>query len=229
MIDPSDAQKVLQKLFENKPVVDLEMLCRTLKTSSRMSVFRRLKEVGYRTSYTHRGSLYALTDIPQFDDRGLWFCQGVGFSRYGTLINSVANIVHNSEVGYTHRELEDTMRIKVHNTLLGLIRRNRIARKRIDTMYLYVSAESSRASEQMRNRQDRDRGPTAHLDEIPKTLILEVLLEVMHGSKVTITTEAVTRRLFMRGVSVRIEQVESVFEHYKIKQKKKTPQSVSKR
>jgi hypothetical protein len=40
---------------------------------SRRSLFRDLASLGYLTSFTHAGRYYTLADIPQFDERGLWF------------------------------------------------------------------------------------------------------------------------------------------------------------
>jgi hypothetical protein len=55
-----------------------------------MTVFRRLREVGYRTSFTHRGQYYTLAERPEFDASGLWFHGDIGFSRSGTLKETTA-------------------------------------------------------------------------------------------------------------------------------------------
>jgi len=71
-----------------------------------MSVFRRLREIGYLSSYTHTGSYYTLADIPEFDDFGLWRHQAIGFSRFGTLKATVARRAENADTGCTHAELD---------------------------------------------------------------------------------------------------------------------------
>jgi hypothetical protein len=40
--------------------------------SGPLTVFRKLKELGYRTSYSHRGRFYTLDRIARFDRQGLW-------------------------------------------------------------------------------------------------------------------------------------------------------------
>ena len=70
--------KVLQKLVRRVPVVTLETLLRTLGTRSRMTAFRRLRQAGYLSSFTHGGSYYTLNDIPKFDEQGLWFHRDIG-------------------------------------------------------------------------------------------------------------------------------------------------------
>ena len=85
MLPSKESRKVLLKMFRKKYVVRMDELFPVLDTHSRMSVFRRLKALGYLTSFTDAGRYYTITDIPKFDTFGLWFYQDVGFSRAGTL------------------------------------------------------------------------------------------------------------------------------------------------
>ena len=131
MTRSSEAAKALTKLFNRDVVQDLEALFNALGTTSRMTVFRRLKAVGYLSSYTHAGRYYTLAGLPEFDDNGLWLHQGVGFSQAGTLKQTVAVLVHESDAGCTHSELESRLRVRVHNALLGLVRGQYIVRERV--------------------------------------------------------------------------------------------------
>ena len=54
--------------------------------SARRTVFRKLEELPYRTSYSHRGAYYTLDDVAEFDERGLWSYRDVWFSAHGTLL-----------------------------------------------------------------------------------------------------------------------------------------------
>ena len=56
-----------------------------LGTQVDLTVFRKLKQLAYRTSYSHRGSYYTLDETPRFDEQGLWSFESVWFSRQGTL------------------------------------------------------------------------------------------------------------------------------------------------
>ena len=90
-----------------------------------MTAFRRLSELSYLSSYSHAGRYYTLPDIPQFDPDGLWLHGGVGFSRHGTLKDTVPVLVDRSESGVLHRELQRRLQVRVHNTLLDLVRTKR--------------------------------------------------------------------------------------------------------
>jgi hypothetical protein len=82
-----------QHLRRNK-IADLPELKRVLGTDTDLTVFRKLKQLQYLASYTHRGRFYTLADIVRFDDRGLWSHEGVCFSRYGTLLATLETFVH---------------------------------------------------------------------------------------------------------------------------------------
>jgi len=184
-----------------------------------MSVFRRLKETGYLSSYTHRGAYYTLTGIPDFDEYGLWFHQSVGFSRAGTLKATLVQLVDISKAGYSHRELEALLRIRVQNTLTRLIRERLLARERIEELFLYVSVPAKRAAAQVAKR--RARMITASKDLVlPDDTVIEVLLEVVRGGKVLVTPPVVAERLRARGVPVSATQAEQVYARYGIEVKK---------
>jgi len=101
MLDKTTSAKTLNNLFKRLPVVAIDILKKTLKTNSRMSIFRRLNEIGYRSSYTHAGRYYTLSYIPRFDKYGLWFHQGIGFSQVGSLKATISNLVDTSLAGLT--------------------------------------------------------------------------------------------------------------------------------
>ncbi len=76
---------ILRKLFREKLVVNMNCLFEVLETKSRMSVFRRLVELGYYSSCSHSGRYYTWKELPTFDENGLWSYRGILFSKEGTL------------------------------------------------------------------------------------------------------------------------------------------------
>ncbi len=207
--------------------MDFALIEKASKGRSRRSLFRDLAELGYLTSYTHVGRYYTLTDVPQFDDHGLWFFQGIGFSRAGTLKATLVEQVDAAEAGHTHRELEALVHIRVHNTLLGLVREQRLGREKLEKLYLYVSAESERAAAQVAKRRERMAAAVEKI-ELPDTMVIEVLLEVVHAGKAIIAPSVAAERLRARGVRVTAAQAERVYAHYGIEEKK-TARSHSRR
>ena len=64
-------QDIVEALLRRRKVATLSELKQSLGTSATMTVFRKLKALGYRTSYSHRGKYYTLSEIPEFDKQGL--------------------------------------------------------------------------------------------------------------------------------------------------------------
>ena len=73
MLSKSDAAKALRTHFKKHLVATLPELVEVLRNPSRSSVYRRLKTLGYLASYTHAGAHYTLSEIPDFDEAGLWW------------------------------------------------------------------------------------------------------------------------------------------------------------
>ena len=76
----------LEQFLLRHKVAALPDLKRALGTSTELTVFRKLKQLHYLSSYTHRGSFYTLPGIARFNTKGLWSFRDVWFSRHGTLL-----------------------------------------------------------------------------------------------------------------------------------------------
>jgi len=131
--------KKLIDAFNLEKVLTIDVMKAILETGSRMTIFRRLKEIGYYSSYSHRGKYYTLCLIPQFDRNCLWNYAGVHFSRYGSLMETIPVIVKKSEAGYFASDLENLLHVFVHNALGKLCLSGQLVRKQIGDQYLYLS------------------------------------------------------------------------------------------
>src|SRR5438552_18782147 len=96
----------MRSWLQNHVVATLPELTQALGTDVAMTVIRKLRELGYRSSYSHRGQYYTLDEIARFDEQGLWSHHNIWFSRYGTLLNSAEFFVQDAPAGYFSNELE---------------------------------------------------------------------------------------------------------------------------
>jgi hypothetical protein len=191
-----------------------------------MSVFRRLKAIGYRSSFNYAGRYYTLADVPQFDQWGLWFHRNAGFSCAGTLKATVVALVEGSAAGMTPKELLALLKLPVanalYNTLHALRQEARIQRQELGGYHLYVSADRQRANKQlMARRQAMDQEPSAPVLVSEDTLIA-VLVEALQGAELLVSASMVASRLAARGVAVTAAQVEQIFTRYGLEPGKKT-------
>jgi hypothetical protein len=140
----------------------------------------------------------------------------------GCIKATVVELVNRSPIGLTHMELNNLLRIRVHNTLLSVIRERRVSRQRVDRAFLYVSAEPHHASEQISRRTTQLADSQKAIPDIPITTVIEVLIETLHAGQVHIAPSLVAKRLCARAVPITTEQVEQVFTQYGIDTEKKT-------
>src|ERR1700730_14808159 len=83
----------LISLLRQRKIATMGELKQALGTAADATVFRKLAELDYRTSYSHRGRFYTLEEIARFDAVGLWSFRSVWFSRFGTLVATVEALV----------------------------------------------------------------------------------------------------------------------------------------
>jgi len=141
------------RLFRRSKIATLDQLSDALGSASPITVFRKLDQLRYRTSYSHRGRYYTLDRIAHFDDNGLWSHDAVWFSRFGTLVDTAAAFVNSAPTGYFVAELDQALHVSVQDTLLQLVNQGRLVRQQISGLYLYCSADPVLRQRQLQARQ----------------------------------------------------------------------------
>lgn len=171
---------VLRKHLHRQQIADLPELQRVLGTSVRLTVFRKLKQLGYRASYTHRGRFYTLTEIARFDERGLWSHEGVWFSRQGSLLATAEAFVVASPRGFYANELTDTLHAEAQEPLRHLVQRHRLSRTEIEGRFLYTAGDAAVRRHQIMARRRAQKIPMAvHAETLqvsPEELQAAILL-----------------------------------------------------
>ncbi len=218
MLTKPDALNALRALFKKKRVAMLPEIYALLSTTSRMTVFRRLRELEYLSSFSHVGRYYTLPGVAHFDSQGLWFFEDVGFSQFGNLKETLVQLVEQSIAGRIHEELEKHLRLRVHNTLLDLVRSGRIAREMFDGVFLYHSIRTERAQQQLARR--REGAGESVQDILPDGMVIEVLAEIIRGNRVQIDQSDIITQLGARGIRITAAQLNQLCTRLDLK---KTP------
>ncbi|HEY6845577.1 MAG TPA: hypothetical protein VI320_05120 [Terracidiphilus sp.] len=143
----------LKQFLLRHKVAALPDLKRALGTSTELTVFRKLKQLHYLSSYTHRGSFYTLPGIAHFDANGLWSFHDVWFSRHGTLLATAEAFVRQSPRGYFADELAAALHTEVQDPLRILMQRRLLHRSELAGLYLYTSPEPTIRRQQILARQ----------------------------------------------------------------------------
>ncbi len=139
-------------LFRRRRIATMKELKAALGTDVDVTVFRKLREIDYLSSYSHRGMFYALMASAEFDERGLWTYRDVRFSRFGSLIDTVEQFVSRAERGFFAAELAGELKVQTKEPLLTLVQARRLTRVEMSGQYLYCAADPSKRKDQVRQR-----------------------------------------------------------------------------
>lgn len=206
----------LKDAFLKKKVLGIQDVINAVHATSRMTAYRYLKQLDYLSSYTHARQFYTLKNIPEFDKDGLWHFGDIGFSKQGTLMNTIVYLINHSKHGKTNSDLEKQQRIYVQNALLSLVKDKKITREQQNGVYVYFSAEiETNLTQKKRFNEMRCR------QRPPDWIVAEILIEIIRSLAERPDIDEVAARLLKRGSIITRAQIEQVFEENSLQ--KKTP------
>jgi hypothetical protein len=208
-------EQIHQLLLKNT-IMSLKQLRSELQDRARSSLFRDLKKLDLISSYTHTGQYHALRRLAKFDEDGLWFFQGVGFSRYGTLKRSLVHVITHSPAGMTHREMRKLFRVEVQKPLTDLVSSNTVARQLLASrIHVYLSADQRSVAQWERRLAIGDKALNVVLPA--ESIRIEILVEVIRAPERSLDEKVLGPLLRKRGVVVKDEEVRYVLAYYDIK------------
>lgn len=151
----------LVALLHEQKIATLPEMMAALGTRARRTVFRKLGQLRYRTSYSHRGRYYTLDELADFDALGLWSYDEVWFSSHGTLLSTAEQLVETADTGYFVEELDNILHVGTKDALRKLVVEASLARERLSGRYLYCAADPARRRQQLVARRARLATPGA--------------------------------------------------------------------
>ena len=214
---PRRSAQLLLDLLKTKPVVEFQDILAALDGASSSTAFRYLQQVPYRSSYNHNGRYYTLHDPSRYDRFGLLHHGDIYFSRDGTLKPTVRRLIQESEAGFTQRELQELLRVRVQIFLQALLKEREVQRERLEAIYHYLHAEPAIGQTQLRRRIERIAAAKQCEVEIDDTTVIRILLVLIRYP--VSKPDQVVRHL--RGCSppIVLKQVDAVFTRYAIGEK----------
>ena len=167
----------LRSVLTRTKIATLDELKQALGTSIDVTVFRKLKPLGYLTSYSHRGRYYTLHEIARFDEKGLWSQATVWFSQLGTLLSTAESFVNRSPRGFFADELAGALHVDVQDALHQLTQQRRVTRQMVSGLYLYTAIDRTIQQGQLLTRRKVEAVPT-----VVDASVLEVSEEELKAS-----------------------------------------------
>lgn len=209
--------EMLSQILSSESPVEFADLQAGLGGASTMTVYRYLRQVPYRCSYNRRGRFYTAYDPSRYDRFGLYSHGDIHFSVDGSLKKTVRRMVREAEAGATQKELQARLRVRVHNTLLDLVRAEEIHRERLVGVFLYVHIDAALREGQLLRRQEHVRLESVSGVDLDLEGVIQVLLVLLRhpGSR----PQDVVRRLRGHEPPIRLAQIQAVFDRYDLGQK----------
>jgi len=208
----------LKELFKKNIVLDIDDLMKQT-SSSKITVFRNLKEIGYTTSYNQNGKYYTLLEIAKFDESGIFDHKGILFFRDGGIQELVIKEIDSSEKGYTAEELRNKIRTRVSNQLHQFVAKGLIMRKKYADFYVYYSIDDTTQQKQISNREIELKIPStkeeSEISSEKKTI--RILLEIIKNPKSQ--PNEIGKILRQEGLKISDLFIQNIFEKYDIQKK----------
>ncbi len=145
----------LLKLFRTHDVLEFKQIQAALDKASRATTFRYLKQIPYHRSYNYNGRYYTRKDLTPYDRFGLFSHNDIRFSREPSLGETIRKLVWKSEAGWTQRELQDVLKVRIQVILLSAFRQNKVTRKKGGGFYVYLHTDPTIQVAQLTRRREK--------------------------------------------------------------------------
>lgn len=210
---------IVAPFFEKKVLTKAELL--DSARCSNMTLFRRLSEHGYYTSYNFNSRYYTIPEIARFDNNGLWNYGQVRFSKYGTLKVTIQHFVVRSEMGYSVNELNQLLGVRVSSLLLPLSNEGLIAREYFNGWY-YFSIDQVQRDQQIKGRQMTIQPSQTTTVILPQELDDKTKIEALVGLVKNPEFEPKDLLAYLRArqIMVSLAAVKDLFDRYDLLKKK---------
>jgi len=206
----------LRELFKTNIVMDMDDMQKQT-SSSRITVLRHLKEIGYITSYNKNAKYYTLLEIANFDETGIFNHKGILFFKHGGIRDLVIKEIESSEKGFTAEELNTKIGTRVSVQLHQFVRTNLITRRKYSSFYVYYSIDESTQKKQVNNREkELQKISTNEGSELTdETKTIRTLLEIIQNPNAE--PNEIGRIMRENGLKITDHYIENIFLKYDIK------------
>jgi hypothetical protein len=203
---PNDAIKRFKKL----KVITIEQLVGLLE-SSVITARRQLKKWRAYTSFNMNGRYYTLPGIPRFDETGIWKYQQILFSQYGTLMQTISQLIGRSETGLSAKQIAQVVEIAPNSSVFSRLQSvSGIRREKHQGRFVYFSKERYQEQKAALYHPQHVRLPS----DAEAVMILVEHIKHPHGS-----IEELSERVAEQGRSIDYRVIHKFLEHHDLLKK----------
>lgn len=205
-MDPNDAIKRFQKL----KVITIDQLVGLLECSV-ITARRQLKKWRTYTSFNMNGRYYTLPGIPRFDENGIWRYQRILFSKYGTLMQTISELIRRAERGLSAKQISQVVEVASNSSVFSRVQSvPGIRRERHQGRFVYFSEEKYQEQKEALYEPEHVRLPT----DAEGLLILVQYIKHPHSS-----IEELSDRVAEQGRKIDHRVIQVFLEHHDLLKK----------
>jgi hypothetical protein len=187
---------------------------------SAVTLRRDLNALQALTSYSHRGQFVTLPGIPRFDELGIWFHKRIGFSKYGTSLDTIVALVEDSKEGFSREELEAILKIGISKQIQILVQREKLHRIKLGSRYLYVPGEAM-ASKTRRLKIVGTRQTEERFDrDVHKSDLIALLKAVLIEKRVGIDVKSIKNLVRRYALQISWNKIQLLLQRHDLLEKK---------
>lgn len=214
MITQEVKHEVMQA-FRKRKTLTVEQLKNMLQCSV-PGVRKYLKQWKTVTSYNCNGRYYALPDVPQFNEYGLWEHNEVRFSRFGTLKETIIQIVMQSPQGLSSTEIGSLLGLDPRSFMNHYKDLPQLQRIKLHGRYVYLSNDKQTGKLQQEHREEAIAAKT--LQQISDHDAVTVFTDFIKHPETTMENRV--NRLQKQGVSVNAQNIRALLQFHGLSEKK---------
>lgn len=220
MINPEKENETI-RLFKQRKVMTVLELSRRMECSI-PTIRKRLSRWRVYTSYNQNGRYYLMPDIPRFDENGLWEYRGIRFSRFGTLKQTVLQLISSSQQGLSASEIGTLVGVDPRSFMLQFRDVPEIHREKIKGTYIYFRGNPTEYLVQKKKRETAAAEREFFLPSDSEAIV--ILVDILKHPRTTIKESVV--RVRRKGIAIGEQTIRNLLDYHTITLKK-TPGTLS--
>jgi len=219
MIDEENERQT-RAVFRRSRIMTVTQLAQHLDRSI-PTVRNRLNSWRALTSYNCNGRYYTLPNVAKFDEHGLWKYKGVCFSRWGTLMNTIPQLVKHSASGLDASEIGRLVGLPPRSFMAQLRNVHGLRREKVEKRFVYFADEDHTYRSQRTRRAEQSKTMPTNLPSDTEAIFI-LVDRIKHPE---FSEQQCAQRLRSKGKSIGVVAIHNLLAYHGIE--KKTPDTSS--
>lgn len=184
------------------------------------TIRNEIRKLNGISSYTHRGKYITLHEIPDFDQRGLWFYKDVGFSKNGSSLNAIMALISQSQEGLSREQLEEILKISISKQIQILLRQDKLHRVKMGSKYKYLPEALAKNSKTRLRLLSTEAIEEYYDAKVASSDLVALLKAVLVEKKIPITVQSLKNFAQKYCLKIPLKKIEQLLLKFNLTEKK---------